>query len=276
MQRKSQLVLLGGPKAVQSDYRDIFKWPIITQEDESAVLEVLRRGAMSGTDVTEQFEKEFATWQGTKFALAFNNGTAALQSAMFGCKVSVGNEIICPSVTYWASALPCFSLGATVVFADIDPETLDDVKALAVDLNVAGKVLHEGGKVFTYHNHQIEFRRFEGRLMLEVLYEETDPRYLQGEIDTYWVQYGGGDPVAWCKQLKDRLPLLHMKDYIITAENKPAFAEIGCGNFIWKEIVTAAEKSGCEWFIIEQDVCSGDPFQSLKLSFEYVKGSLCF
>ena len=120
----SQLALLGGPKAVQSEVGDLFKWPIVTEEDEQAVLEVLRRGAMSGTDVTVQFETEFAAWQGSKYALGFNNGTAALQTAMFGCKVGVGDEVICPSLTYWASAFPVFSLGATVVFAEVNPVSL--------------------------------------------------------------------------------------------------------------------------------------------------------
>ncbi|MCD6519887.1 MAG: DegT/DnrJ/EryC1/StrS family aminotransferase [Anaerolineae bacterium] len=121
---QSELAIFGGPKAVQTDPGDVFQWPIITKEDEEAVLNVLRRGGMSGIDVTMEFEKEFAQWQGTRYALAFNNGTAALHAAMFGCKIGVGDEIICPSITYWASALPAFSLGATVVFADIDPETL--------------------------------------------------------------------------------------------------------------------------------------------------------
>lgn len=121
---KSHLALYGGPKAVQTEAEDLFKWPIITQEDEAAVLEVLRRGAMSGTDVTVQFEEEFAAWLGVRYALACNNGTSALQSALYGCGVGVGDEIICPSLTYWASALPVLSLGASVVFADIDPHTL--------------------------------------------------------------------------------------------------------------------------------------------------------
>ena len=124
MARVSQLALLGGPKAVQTDPGDMFTWPIITKEDEEAVLDVLHRRAMSGTDVTREFEKEFAAWQGTEYALGFSSGTAALHAAMFGCHVGVGDEIICPSVTYWASCLPCYSLGATVVFAEIDPDTL--------------------------------------------------------------------------------------------------------------------------------------------------------
>lgn len=118
------LAVQGGPKSVVDDPGDLFTWPIITPEDEAAVLEVLRRGAMSGTDVTQQFEAEYAAWQGSRFALGHNTGTAALHAAMFACKVGVGDEIICPSITYWASALPAFSLGATVVFAEVDPETL--------------------------------------------------------------------------------------------------------------------------------------------------------
>jgi dTDP-4-amino-4,6-dideoxygalactose transaminase len=120
----SRLAILGGEKSVRSDIGDMFTWPIVTEEGENAVLEVLRRGGMSGTDVTQQFEKEFAAWQGSKYALGFNNGTSALLAAMFACGVGVGDEVICPSVTYWASCLPCYSLGATVVFADIDPDTL--------------------------------------------------------------------------------------------------------------------------------------------------------
>ncbi len=154
-------------------------------------------------------------------------------------------------------------------------ETLDDVRQLAHELNQAGKVLSEAGLVLTYHNHNIEFQRFDGKLMLEVLYEETDPRYLQGEIDTYWVQYGGGDSVEWCRKLKSRLPLLHLKDYITTAERKPTFAEIGYGNLNWKAIISEAESSGCEWYIVEQDTCSGDPFDSLKMSFDYIRDNLC-
>ncbi len=154
-------------------------------------------------------------------------------------------------------------------------DALDDVKALAGRLNAAGKVLHEAGMALCYHNHSIEFRRFDGRLMLDVLYEETDPRYLQGEPDTYWIQYGGGDSEDWCRALAGRLPLLHLKDYVTTAEQRPTFAEVGRGNLSWQPIIAAAEESGCEWFIVEQDRCDGDPFDSLKMSFEHIKENLC-
>lgn len=121
---KSPLALLGGPKTVTLPPNDLFDWPIITEEDEAAVLEVLRARNMSGTDVTQKFEKEFAEWMGVKHALGFNNGTASLLAAMFGVGIGHSDEIICPATTYWASALPVYSLGGTVVFADIDPLTL--------------------------------------------------------------------------------------------------------------------------------------------------------
>jgi perosamine synthetase len=142
----SKLAIFGGEKAVRSNQGDIFTWPVITKEDEEAVLEVLRRGGMSGTDVTREFEKEFAAWQGTKYALGYCNGTSALQAAMYGCNVGVGDEILCPSVTYWASAVQVFSLGGTVVFADIDPESLCidpmDIEKRITDRTKAIVVVH--------------------------------------------------------------------------------------------------------------------------------------
>lgn len=142
----SKLAILGGPAAIPKHQNDMFKWPIITREDEEAVLEVLRKGGMSGVDVTMKFENDFAKWQGTKYALGFNNGTASLHAAMFACKVGVGDEIICPSITYWASVTSVFSLGATVVFADIDPNTLcidpEDIEKRITDRTKAIMVVH--------------------------------------------------------------------------------------------------------------------------------------
>ena len=120
----STLALFGGPKAIARDPGDLFTWPIVTREDEEAVLDVLHRRAMSSSDVTRQFEKEFAAWQGRAYALGFSSGTAAIQAAMFACGVGVGDEVICQSLTYWATCLQAFSLGGTVVFAEIDPRTL--------------------------------------------------------------------------------------------------------------------------------------------------------
>jgi len=120
----STLALLGGQPAVSGDRTDLFKWPIVTREDEEAVLDVLRRGAMSGNEIAKAFEQEFADWMGMKLALTYPNGTEALRAAFWACGVGAGDEVICPSMTYWASCASALSLGAAVHFADIDPDTL--------------------------------------------------------------------------------------------------------------------------------------------------------
>jgi sugar phosphate isomerase/epimerase len=154
-------------------------------------------------------------------------------------------------------------------------ETIEEVKVFAARMNAAGRVLHEAGLTLAYHNHHGEFRRLNGRTILEIIFDETDPRYLQGEPDTYWVQYGGGDPVEWCQRLKNRLPIIHLKDYCVLADRKVSFGEVGSGNLRWPAIIAAAEAAGCRWFCVEQDSCPGDPFESLKKSFDYIKENLC-
>ena len=70
-----KLAVRGGPKALTADVGDLFRWPIVTEEDEGAVLEVLRRGAMSGTDVTHLFERDLSAWFDTEYVLCHNTGT---------------------------------------------------------------------------------------------------------------------------------------------------------------------------------------------------------
>jgi sugar phosphate isomerase/epimerase len=158
--------------------------------------------------------------------------------------------------------------------AGVDWSKREDIDQLIADLDRAGAVLRQAGQVLTYHNHAIELIPVSGTTALDYIYAKSDPRNLLGEIDTYWIQYGGGDPAAWCRKLKGRLPLLHLKDYAFTLQDKPAFAEIGRGNLNWPEIIAAAEASGCEWFIVEQDTCPADPFDSLKISFDYIAANL--
>lgn len=143
--------LLGGEPAVPDPRADeaVFHWPIVTREDEQAVIEVLRAGTMSGTAITKCFEREFAQWIGSRYALGYCNGTASILAAMWACGVGAGDEIICPSMTYWASAGPALSLGATVNFADIQPHTLcldpNDIEHRIGERTRAIVVVHYGG-----------------------------------------------------------------------------------------------------------------------------------
>lgn len=119
-----RLALVGGKPTVGPVDPELFHWPIVTEEDERAVIDVLRAGNTSRTDITQKFEAEYAAWVGSKYALGYCNGTASLLGAMWACGVGAGDEIIAPGMTYWATAAPALSLGATVHFADIDPHTL--------------------------------------------------------------------------------------------------------------------------------------------------------
>ncbi len=128
----STLALNGGKPTIQEESKDLFLWPIITEEDEQAVLSVLHERSMSGTEITKKFEKEMAAWLGMKYALGYCNGTAGIQAAMWACGIGAGDEVICPAMTYWASAAPALTFGAAVNFADIDETTLcidpDDIE----------------------------------------------------------------------------------------------------------------------------------------------------
>ena len=88
----SHLALLGGTPVMKADeYKArMFHWPIVNDAMRKAQLDVLEAGNMSGTDISRRFEQEFAKWNGTKYALAHNTGTASLQAAMFGIGLGVG------------------------------------------------------------------------------------------------------------------------------------------------------------------------------------------
>ena len=103
---------------------EMFRWPIIDEASENAVLDVLRTNRISGSNITVQFEREFAAWNGTKHAVCACNGTMALEAAYFAAGIKVGDEIICPTKTYWATCLSAQKLGAAVVFANVDPDTV--------------------------------------------------------------------------------------------------------------------------------------------------------
>ncbi|MBD2845630.1 sugar phosphate isomerase/epimerase [Paenibacillus sp. IB182496] len=133
------------------------------------------------------------------------------------------------------------------------------------------KKLHENGLQFVYHNHKFEFEKFDnGRLGMDILIEDTDPAHFGLELDLYWVHAGGADPSEWVRKASGRLPVVHLKDMAIV-NNEQVFAEIGEGNLNYRTIVDACRASGVEWYVVEQDVCRRDPFESLAISFRNLK-----
>ena len=130
--------------------------------------------------------------------------------------------------------------------------------------------LAEAGLTFAYHNHNFEFERFGRRTGFEILYTESDPAVCKAEPDTYWIQAGGADPAYWIRWLSARAPLIHLKDMAIR-QGQQAFAEVGEGNLNWPAIFEACAVAGAVWYIVEQDTCPGDPFESLAISYRNLR-----
>ncbi|MCB0085274.1 MAG: sugar phosphate isomerase/epimerase, partial [Caldilineaceae bacterium] len=113
--------------------------------------------------------------------------------------------------------------------------------------------------------------RFGQQTGLDMIFAESDPRYLQAEIDVYWVQHGGADPAAWIQRVAGRMPVVHYKDMAILADGSQAFAEVGQGNLNWPRMVDATIETAVPWIVVEQDRCRRDPFESLAMSHQFLQ-----
>jgi sugar phosphate isomerase/epimerase len=153
-----------------------------------------------------------------------------------------------------------------------DYQSAEGLARFLAELGPVAERLAKEGMDFSYHNHSHELVRYGRQTWLEMLYAQGSPRQLKAELDTYWVQHGGGDPTGWILRCAGREPLCHFKDMCITAEREQRFAEIGEGNLNWPEILKACAQSGVEWVLVEQDNCYGrDPFESLAISYRNLK-----
>lgn len=123
---------------------------------------------------------------------------------------------------------------------------------------------------FIYHNHHFEFARFGDKTGMDILLEEGHKEQLGMELDMYWVQVGGANPIEMIERVAGRMQVVHLKDLQIV-DNKQVFAEIGEGSMNYKAIIDALRKINVEWYVVEQDVCRRDPFESLAISFNYLK-----
>lgn len=141
----------------------------------------------------------------------------------------------------------------------------------ATDYNTIAKPFTAAGQSIGYHNHAHELAAYDGKRPLDILLETLD-KSIWFEIDTYWIAFGGGDPIQWINKVKGRIPAIHLKDMRFNAAEKKQFmAEVGEGNLNWPGILQAAKAAGCKWFIVEQDICYRDPFDSLELSLKNLR-----
>jgi len=146
-------------------------------------------------------------------------------------------------------------------------ERLDE---FVMRMNTLGKKLKEAGIWLIYHNHKFEFEKVKGMSWLEYFSEKFDSSCVQLEIDTYWVQAGGANPVTWINKVADKMGVMHLKDMRIVKDEQQ-FAEIGQGNMDWVEILEAAAKAKVSYAAVEQDQFTDDPIESLRISFDYLK-----
>ncbi len=142
--------------------------------------------------------------------------------------------------------------------------------------------LGEHGIDLYYHNHHVEFVKFDGQYLLDIIKDTT--KKMGFELDIHWIHRGGENPVEFIKRYSGRIRLLHLKDYRIGQMKMPEgefdpkafmgqfanlvqFAEVGEGTLPIKECIEAGLAGGSEYFLIEQDDTYGrDQFESLRIS----------
>ena len=151
-------------------------------------------------------------------------------------------------------------------------KSLDDYKKIAENLNKAGEVCKQAGIQLCYHNHEFEFESMSNQLPFDILTNETDAGLVKIELDLYWATVAGQDPIALFKKHKGRVALWHVKDMDKTP--KKNFTEVGNGVIDFVTIFKNAKTSGMKHFFVEQDVCPGSPFDSIKQSIGYIKSNL--
>ncbi len=153
----------------------------------------------------------------------------------------------------------------------------DKYVQFAKELNEYGKRLSEHGIKLFYHNHHFEFEKLNGKFAIDILIENSNPKYVGFELDVHWVQRGGQNPIEWIKKLNGRVELVHLKDYRIKTPEKLTgmsdffemvqFAEVGEGSLDFKGIFEACDVSKVQFLPIEQDMTyDKDPYESLEIS----------
>lgn len=139
--------------------------------------------------------------------------------------------------------------------------------------DAAATRIHELGSQLMYHNHWFEYDdRGDGKNYMEMIAERFTPEQLGFTLDTYWVAFAGYDVVSEIERLSGRLPRVHLKDMEILPDGTRRYAPVGTGVIDFPKIMAAFEKAGTGVAFVEQDECfERDPFDCLKMSYDYLK-----
>jgi len=160
------------------------------------------------------------------------------------------------------------------VFAG-ESTTADDWKAFADDFNRVTSALNDAGIRAGYHNHSHEYQLLEsGEIPMDILMDRLEP-HVWFELDVFWVAHGLGDPAAWVKRIgtsgPNRIPCVHYKDGSITHEREHIMLPVGEGNLDWPSLNAACAEAGVEWYLVERDGGSHDPFDALEISIRNMR-----
>jgi sugar phosphate isomerase/epimerase len=163
--------------------------------------------------------------------------------------------------------LGCSQIGVGMKPA-LYPDTYEGYTDFIKKINGICNKLESSGLYFGYHNHELEFMKFNGVRAIDRMIEEC-PK-CEFTLDVFWVQAGGMNPCDYIDRLKNRIRILHLKDYRIKGRERE-YAEIGQGNLDWSAIFLQCEKHGIPYAVIEQDDnFLVDPFESLALSRSFL------
>lgn len=166
----------------------------------------------------------------------------------------------------------CKTLGNSRLITGFGPDdmkTVDGCKALAEKLCVARDLLDGTGIALGMHNHDHEFRKVDGRYPEDIILENAPGVF--AELDVYWVQVGGADPAEVVARLKDRAPVLHIKDGPVSPASP--MSAVGEGKVDIPAVIKAAEGDTLQWLIVEIDACPGDMLEAVQRSYAYLVGN---
>lgn len=158
-------------------------------------------------------------------------------------------------------------------------ESAEGYHCFARQIDLVSKQLQSEGLHLLYHPHALEFFSLgKGKTGMDILTEETDPKGLFFALDTHWLAAAGVCVTDWLRRMRGRMDIVHLKDYAIVGGAEQVedvhkrFAEVGEGNLNWPPILSVCREIGVEFAIVEQDICPGDPFESLAVSSKNLTG----
>ncbi len=148
-------------------------------------------------------------------------------------------------------------------------DSYDAYLKLADKFNEIGQKCKDQGIQFGYHNHDVEFQKFNGEYGLDILLSNTQPDLVHMELDTFWVEYAGLKSVDFMKKYpKQHSSLIHIKD--MKSLDEKISTEVGNGIMDFVEIINLAKELGTKWYIVEQEEFEMPQLESIEKSLEYL------